>query len=935
MRKQLSKYIIFLLFGLICHIFILSSNVFAEELKKPMLYIDEPAFNQTVSRAVKIRGWALNKSGIKEINILVDDVFIGKAVIGLNRDDVDKAFPGYIGGANSGYEYMLDLSSIREGIRSIRVQAIGNDLSKMETSFNINVKKLKPLLYVDEPAPNKTVSKSIKIRGWALNESGTKEINIYLDEKFIGKANTGLLREDVAKVFPGYADGANGGYEYILDLNPVSEGSHVLKIESISNDSSKTVANVNIYVNKLKSILYIDSPSPNAVVRDNIVIRGWAISELGVKKIDVLANDELVGQATIGIPRPDVARVFPTHKGSDKSGFTFNLDISKYNNKPLKISLQATGNNGEVFTSSFIINIDKPSPILYIDEPNFNMNYKGIVKIRGWTLGYSPIQAIEVMVDGNKIGEANYGIIRTDVAKAFPQYNNNNSGFEYLLDADSIGEGKHDLTIRARSSNGTYTDFNKTITVEYPMTIIYIDSPAPNASLAGYIDIRGWAIDYFGINRAEVLVDGVKVGEASYGIVRSDVNKIFGEYRNSLNSGFEYRINTKSLSQGAHLVTIRTTNTKGRVNKQNISINLVKPNPIVYIDAPQYNEVIFSTYTIKGWALNSYGVNKVEIEIDGTKLGEATYGLLRNDVADAFPNYIDGNLSGFEFTFESTQIKNGKHSLTVIVTGQDGTVTKVVRTFNILNTTEIYVNYDKTLNEMVNIQMGVGPMYYSSGGFIPATPEQVEYYLNPKNFMDEYGKLQFLRLNYTYGISAEEINNVIAEVQQVKYGDSYRTNILLGKGEVFLRAAKQYDISPIYLVAHALLETGYGTSDLAQGIVVSDGKETKVVYNMFGIGAKDQDPTKLGAEYAYNAGWFTVDDAIIGGAEFISKNYINNPTRKQNTLYKMRWNPDNPGKLQYASDVRWAYNQVKNIKKMIDKLQNAVLIYEIPVYKEN
>ncbi|MTI47349.1 MAG: hypothetical protein FH761_05890 [Firmicutes bacterium] len=106
------------------------------------------------------------------------------------------------------------------------------------------------------------------------------------------------------------------------------------------------------------------------------------------------------------------------------------------------------------------------------------------------------------------------------------------------------------------------------------------------------------------------------------------------------------------------------------------------------------------------------------------------------------------------------------------------------------------------------------------------------------------------------------------------------------------------------------------------------------VYNMFGIHAFDRDPIGEGSKYAYKMGWTTPENAIKGGAKWISEKYINNSSHRQNNLYKMRWNPSSPGKHQYATDVRWAINQVRSIKNMYDKFPNANLKFEIPIYKK-
>ena len=141
------------------------------------------------------------------------------------------------------------------------------------------------------------------------------------------------------------------------------------------------------------------------------------------------------------------------------------------------------------------------------------------------------------------------------------------------------------------------------------------------------------------------------------------------------------------------------------------------------------------------------------------------------------------------------------------------------------------------------------------------------------------GMYQFLILSGSTGISSSDLDKELSG-----------KGILVGKGQIFWKAARDNNINEIYLLAHALLETGNGTSDLAKGVLVSvvDGKAVTpmVVYNMFGIGARDEDPVRLGSEYAYKQGWFTPEAAIIGGTKWIADSYINNSTYRQDTLYK-------------------------------------------------
>ncbi|NRD76708.1 glucosaminidase domain-containing protein [Bacillus sp. BRMEA1] len=232
--------------------------------------------------------------------------------------------------------------------------------------------------------------------------------------------------------------------------------------------------------------------------------------------------------------------------------------------------------------------------------------------------------------------------------------------------------------------------------------------------------------------------------------------------------------------------------------------------------------------------------------------------------------------------------------------------------------------------QTVTIVSTVGTWYQIKfGTWRNAKPEDVINYLDPSRITpDSPQYLEFLILNKNAGTTAADLN---ANVLKGK-------GILDGMGDAFIKASLQNNVNEVYLIAHAFLESGNGTSALANGVQVDtvDGKKLDkpvTVYNMFGIGAFDSCPQSCGAQTAYKNGWFTPEAAIIGGAAFIGSSYINAANSPQNTLYKMRWNPANPGNHQYATDMSWAANQVYNMKKIYDSLSSYTLYFDVPVYK--
>ena len=218
------------------------------------------------------------------------------------------------------------------------------------------------------------------------------------------------------------------------------------------------------------------------------------------------------------------------------------------------------------------------------------------------------------------------------------------------------------------------------------------------------------------------------------------------------------------------------------------------------------------------------------------------------------------------------------------------------------------------------------------GDWRNAKRSDVDQYMNPDN-NDSY---QHLVLTSSAGVSASEINKILIG-----------KGILEGKGQAFIDASKKHSVNEVYLISHALLETGQGNSVLATGVEVglnSKGVATQVtasnkssltnikkVYNMFGIQAFDNCALECGSEHAYTQNWDTPEKAIIGGASFIGEDYIHNKYG-QNTIYKMRWNHIVTYK-QYATDIGWAAKQTAQIRNFYSKLSNPVLRFDRPDFK--
>ncbi|MEB6274107.1 GW dipeptide domain-containing protein [Staphylococcus xylosus] len=412
-------------------------------------------------------------------------------------------------------------------------------------------------------------------------------------------------------------------------------------------------------------------------------------------------------------------------------------------------------------------------------------------------------------------------------------------------------------------------------------------------------------------------------------------------------------INTRNLSQtnaknGQY--TVKATNNGlyavpwGTKSQQLDKLNNLKNNQFnasksVYVDKDEYVYGIVNNKT--GW-IAANDLNKVQPSNNAnvtnsqsvTKSAVTPYKydyviINRNGnyYLDPTSKTASGSLKDFYqsiFTVYETQVING-------TTWYHGKLSngKVVWIKEADLRKELVKYYDSgiTLDQAVAIQKGLTAkpqIQHTPGKWEDATANEIKNAMDSSKLIkDETQKYQFLRLDKTQNIGATDLDKLLVG-----------KGILEGQGAAFSEAAQTYDINEVYLISHALLETGNGTSKLANGGDVVDGKVVtdgkNKYYNMFGIGAVDSDAVKQGFITAKNNGWDTVKKAIVGGAKFISESYID---KGQNTLYKMRWNPENPGVHQYATDVAWASHNATRIKGFYDSMDKLGKYFDVDTYK--
>ena len=219
-----------------------------------------------------------------------------------------------------------------------------------------------------------------------------------------------------------------------------------------------------------------------------------------------------------------------------------------------------------------------------------------------------------------------------------------------------------------------------------------------------------------------------------------------------------------------------------------------------------------------------------------------------------------------------------------------------------------------------------------------ASPEAVAYYMDPRNYLNSKNIFTFESLSYessfqNSGIVDKILGNSFMPNLYKKYSSNPYT-------DAFIEAAGTYNVSPIHLASRILQEQGINGS--STGLGTYKGYEN--IFNFYNIKAVGNDPSvallwaKGGASgtlTSYGRPWDSPYKSIIGGAKFLSEDYI---SIGQNTLYFEKFDVSRSNghyTHQYMQNLTapltegvTTYSSYSSINGLLDE----ALVFIIPVY---
>ncbi len=433
---------------------------------------------------------------------------------------------------------------------------------------------------------------------------------------------------------------------------------------------------------------------------------GWAIAPADVAHVAVHLDDTLLTHARYGLPRPDVARNFPHYRHVDHCGFAFTAEV------PAGVLMTATSQlvvsvrtvRGELGRKSVRLQLpaQKPAAVgggqdgwpirLAVDEAGVDGNR--IFRARGWAVSHAPIRAVTATLGAIAL-RVTFGLPRTDIARLHNGYSNalksgftivhrlppnlaGGPGFMRVEAEDELGQTRHAIVPVAMPGLAGGADERQTGPVRGGLT-------AATLSVAGVLEVAGWAFAERGPASVAIELDGETLGVAPAGLARPDIGRLYLGEAAAARSGFDFsHALDEPPAAGPHRLTLIVV---GAGAERQMGYRLVagQAQPLLagpdtphdmrlevdhpLLDGDAARTSIRGALAISGWVVARHGVTGVSVFNGERLLGRAHCGMRREDIGSAFPDYEGSLLAGYALVLPPGTLTQGEHTIRIVAAG--------------------------------------------------------------------------------------------------------------------------------------------------------------------------------------------------------------------------------------------------------------------------
>lgn len=116
------------------------------------------------------------------------------------------------------------------------------------------------------------------------------------------------------------------------------------------------------------------------------------------------------------------------------------------------------------------------------------------------------------------------------------------------------------------------------------------------------------------------------------------------------------------------------------------------------LEEPTNGSIYSGVSNVRGWAVSSAGINRVELFVDGAFVTQIPSGGLRPDVGNTYPSYPNSSQSGFSMAYNYSNLTAGSHTISVNVIDNQGSQKNAMVSFNVARFDNSYISNPATVS---------------------------------------------------------------------------------------------------------------------------------------------------------------------------------------------------------------------------------------------
>ena len=433
------------------------------------------------------------------------------------------------------------------------------------------------------------------------------------------------------------------------------------------------------------TLLWVDTPGEDRVVKDTLYINGWNLSEEADRYIKVTVDGEDFSVNIRFEKRDDVLKSVSGFGGVETNatpGFYGNIDLKQYadGKHKLVISVRSKKNDHELAKKEISFVTRQYGTLIWVDSPAQNSKVKNKLNIQGWNLSEDANREVTALIDNIDVTQNLKFQQRDDVVKAVQGYGgvltNKTPGFYGEIDVLNLDEGEHNLTIRVRDVETRKTIGEKIVKffVKNYESLIWIDTPAVDSTVKNKVSINGWNLSEDAERIVKAYIDDKDVTTQLKFQKRDDVvNAIqgYGGAKTNATPGFYGSVDVSGLKDGQHelKIVLEDKNTTKQLQTKKVQFKIKKYDSLIWIDSPAEN-VSGTTLSINGWNLSENSNREIEAYIDDKDVTTQLKFQKRDDVVNAIQGYGGAKtnaIPGFYGVYDSSNLSDGTHKIKILL----------------------------------------------------------------------------------------------------------------------------------------------------------------------------------------------------------------------------------------------------------------------------